>query len=178
MTGVFNNPKYPERGIGIDIFPIDSVPDNVIARYTKGIFSIVFSFVIISRKMFLCRNPMAKRYYCQSFGMRLFYCIRMVIGFLAGFVPYKTLCRCFDKFVASAKKTRQVTIASGRGHYFGEMLPTNVFVPTRLMEFEGLKIYMPNDYDKYLTNLYGDYMKIPPEDKREYHAFVDFGIDH
>ena len=35
--------------------------------------------------------------------------------------------------------------------------------------WDKLKAYLPNNEKIYLKNLYGDFMKIPPEDKREYH---------
>ena len=44
-------------------------------------------------------------------------------------------------------------------------------------EFEGEQFPIPKNYDTYLTNLYGDYMSIPPVEKREIHVAldVDFG---
>lgn len=41
--------------------------------------------------------------------------------------------------------------------------------PTRHLEFSGLNIRFPHDVDKYLTNRYGDYMTLPPENKRHNH---------
>lgn len=39
------------------------------------------------------------------------------------------------------------------------------------VEFEGLKFYAPKRYHEYLTYHYGDYMKLPPEEKRKpYHG--------
>jgi lipopolysaccharide cholinephosphotransferase len=38
-------------------------------------------------------------------------------------------------------------------------------------EFEGYKIKNPIGYDKYLTEKYGDYMKLPPEESRVMHGF-------
>lgn len=33
-------------------------------------------------------------------------------------------------------------------------------------EFEGIKVRAPKNYDAYLRHIYGDYMQLPPEDKR------------
>ncbi len=40
-------------------------------------------------------------------------------------------------------------------------------------EFEGLKVNLPEKYDAYLKNLYGDYMKLPPEEKRISHHHTE-----
>ncbi|WP_288868594.1 phosphorylcholine transferase LicD [uncultured Parvimonas sp.] len=37
------------------------------------------------------------------------------------------------------------------------------------VDFEGIKVNAPENYDEYLKILYGDYMKLPPEDQRENH---------
>ncbi len=39
-------------------------------------------------------------------------------------------------------------------------------------EFEGHMLYGSKDYDAFLSYLYGDYMQLPPENKREPHAPV------
>lgn len=38
------------------------------------------------------------------------------------------------------------------------------------ISFEGLTFDVFADNDAYLTKLYGDYMKLPPEDKRRTHS--------
>ena len=35
--------------------------------------------------------------------------------------------------------------------------------------FESMEIYIPQNHDKYLTKLYGDYMQLPPIEKRNSH---------
>lgn len=47
-------------------------------------------------------------------------------------------------------------------------LKSEVF-PTVKLEFEGKKYPCPKEYDKILTRIYGDYMKLPPVEKRQTH---------
>ena len=41
--------------------------------------------------------------------------------------------------------------------------------PAKTVPFEDMEVRIPADADTYLTNLYGDYMKIPPAEKRYNH---------
>lgn len=38
-----------------------------------------------------------------------------------------------------------------------------------LIDFEGIKVNAPENYDEYLKKIYGDYMKLPPKEQRENH---------
>ena len=44
-------------------------------------------------------------------------------------------------------------------------------------DFEGNNWKIPKEYDKYLTHMYGDYMKIPDERNREKHVVLEFKLD-
>ena len=53
---------------------------------------------------------------------------------------------------------------------FYKKAPKECFCSYRSVEFEGTVFHAPVDYDTYLHCLYkGDYMQLPPEDKREHH---------
>ena len=45
------------------------------------------------------------------------------------------------------------------------------------MKFEDIEVNVPSNYDNILTSLYGDYMKLPPEEDRYNHITenLDFG---
>ena len=50
-----------------------------------------------------------------------------------------------------------------------DAFPKEIFRNYILIDFEGNKFPIMQDYDKYLTQLYGDYMKLPPKDKQISH---------
>ena len=58
------------------------------------------------------------------------------------------------------------------------MFPTEIFADREKLEFEGQPFYGPKDYDKYLTFEYGDYMQLPPEDRRKTHGFNIVDLEH
>ena len=45
------------------------------------------------------------------------------------------------------------------------------------LPFHGYNFYVPKEYDKYLTRTYGDYMTLPPENKRKVHGFKGYWKD-
>ena len=50
------------------------------------------------------------------------------------------------------------------------------FLKSVPVEFEGMYFPAPSNYHEYLSSLYGDYMQLPPEDKRKTHdmtAYLD-----
>ena len=49
--------------------------------------------------------------------------------------------------------------------------------PTVKMRFEDIEVEVPNAYDKILASCYGDYMKLPAEEKRINHAPKELCFD-
>lgn len=49
--------------------------------------------------------------------------------------------------------------------------------PLKKVKFESVEIHLPANNHEFLTNVYGDYMKLPPEDQRVNHRplVIDFG---
>lgn len=63
----------------------------------------------------------------------------------------------------------------------GERIPATAFVDMPLLEFEGFHFPVYSCWDAYLTGLYGNYMKLPPEDQRQTHELkawrvADFSV--
>ena len=53
---------------------------------------------------------------------------------------------------------------------YGIMHRRDSIFPVKEIDFEGEKLLGPANPDAYLTDLYRDYMQLPPEDKRKGHA--------
>lgn len=60
---------------------------------------------------------------------------------------------------------------------FCQTMPASDIFPLRKMKFEDIEIYFPNESEKMLTAVYGDYMQLPPVEKRKNHYpyILDFG---
>ena len=52
-------------------------------------------------------------------------------------------------------------------------MPAEWFGDGAELTFEGIKVTGPKEYDKYLKQLYYDYMKLPPVEKRQGHHYAD-----
>jgi len=60
---------------------------------------------------------------------------------------------------------------------FVNTYPVDEVFPVDKLDFDGIQVAFPNQNDKFLRMLYGDYMQMPPIEKRKNHypARLDFG---
>ena len=56
---------------------------------------------------------------------------------------------------------------------YKEIAPVEWFGEGAVLEFEGMKVTGPLEFDKWLRQVYGDYMELPPEDRRVPHHYAD-----
>lgn len=81
-----------------------------------------------------------------------------------------------DQIYKSIQKTDKIANYSGM---WGrkEIVPSEWYGEGTELIFEGLKVNAPTEYDKWLTQVYGDYMTMPPVEKRVTHHLttaIDF----
>lgn len=55
-------------------------------------------------------------------------------------------------------------------NYYNRFFPSEWFSPLTKFPFENVDFYGPAEFDKYLTEVYHDYMILPPEEKRRVHC--------
>ena len=54
-----------------------------------------------------------------------------------------------------------------------EIVPGEWYGEGAFLEFEGIKVRCPVEYKKWLSRVYGDYMQLPPVEKRVSHHYVE-----
>lgn len=163
--------------IRIDIFIIEYVPENKIHRCLKGHLCNALMYIAGLVQSYENDNVLLKQFMSQTNDGAKFYQRRLKIGKFFSFFSCSKWFDIIDKFVQYKKESSLSSLPTGRKHYFGEILPTNIFFPTITGQFENCEANIPNGFDAYLKNLYGDYMQIPPVEKREKHFICDICFD-
>ena len=155
-------------GVFLDIFILDNVPDNILFRKIKGNYCNFLEFIAGQVRLVECMDNDLKVMLKRT--GRTTYVIRMIVGKIFSFKNSHKWHDKIDNVVQyKNENTKYVTIATGRKHYFGEMLLRNELFPLKTNVFEGEEVPVFYNEDYYLSNLYGNYMSIPPVEKREKH---------
>ena len=162
------------KAVYIDVFALDSVPRNNFAQKVKGFFANVLQFISIIVRFAQYPSKNQRAFYALDKQLNKRYKLKFFFGKICSIIPHKYWVYWFDKFVAGANENNPIGIPTGRKYYNGEIFHKDVFFPPQKGTFEGIEVNIPAKYDVYLTNLYRNYMELPPVEKRERHFVVDF----
>lgn len=143
---VFNDPYFKrtkERGIYIDIFLVEPI----VPLWLKD--SVDFVYIRCLRGI-------------HNYSDRV---IEKILGYLFYLPSVIAVQTC--KWIAKLFNSKKI----GRAFGFKSVMfvDSDIIFPVREIKFEGHSFMAPNNIDAFLKNLYGDYMQIPPEDKRVTH---------
>lgn len=152
-------------GVNIDIFPIDGLGSSY-KKAKKAFKSTAFkrNLLIAAHWQKFFRSKTHSWYY-EPFRFAFFVLSRFV-----------NKSKLFNSIQNRYKKidfnTANFAGAVGGAYREREILPQEVFTEYLELPFENLKFKAIKQYDKYLSSIYGDYMKLPPEEKRvSHHTF-------
>lgn len=165
-------------GVFIDIFPIENTYNNPFLRLCHGGISNLL-LLISSCVRIHTKYDTLTEYAQESHSLLRLVWTKNIIGFLCSFFSLEHWLQITEKWLSKCKDetSRYITIPSGRGHYFGELYLRRSFFPPKNIVFEHRNYYIMRIPDHYLSILYGDYMTIPPKEKRERHMVVDICIE-
>jgi lipopolysaccharide cholinephosphotransferase len=150
------NVNRPLLGIAIDIFPIDGFPNNPIQsdKFIKRIKRINHLFQIK-----LVRTNKSMPLY-KRVTLPVLQCILKLCS--ARKISFYVITQCRKNDFSKSNYIGNIVW----GYYNKEKTNKKVFEKSIRSLFEGQEFPLMQGYDEYLTNLYGNYMELPPEGKR------------
>lgn len=169
------NTPFP-KGIYLDVFALDAVPEAKITQKLKGFFANAIQFIAISTLYTQYPSKQLKEYMMMDSNLKKRYYIKKILGTICGFASHAKWIYWFDRFVACSKEGRHWGIPTGRKYYTGEIFDKDVYIPVSKGIFEGIEVNLPHNTDQYLKNLYRNYMELPPVEKRERHFICEFEL--
>lgn len=158
------------KGIYVDIFPFDNIPDNGIQAKRQKISATFFKHLLLNKCKYDYVDHRDKK---KSI-------IAKVFLFLSHFYSFDYIHKHYLKVMTkyNSSKTNKVIAFGGASSYAKETLNREWIEDLIPLLFENDFFLCPKDYDAYLTHFYGDYMTPPPENIRyQGHGIVkvDFG---
>lgn len=163
-----------ECGLWVDIFVMENTPNNKILRKIHGLGCMGIRY-LLSCIRFVRNEKEFKKLFREN---NEFYKIaghRTEIGKVLYILPLSFWMRLAMWWLTlyKNKRTEDVVIVSGSKQYFDEIYNKEKMCELIDVEFEGRIVKITKDYDAYMKNLYGDYMKIPSKEQQEHHIFME-----
>jgi lipopolysaccharide cholinephosphotransferase len=158
----------------IDLFPLDGLPKNSLRRWLH-IKRILFYRYLIQIKHIKTQVNTHKvgRPLYEKFILKLFKIIP-VSNLINSEKYLLRLNKCLKKY--DYEKSDYAGNMLGR-YREREAVPKTYFGEPLYLPFENITVSVPAKYHELQTALYGDYMQIPPEGKREQHFIVELSFD-
>lgn len=167
-TTLIEMESYPNCVIGvfIDIFPLDEVSGDIREiALKKQNYNIAYRYFQDTYQTLSFRSILSSLYRMNFTRLKNLFLMRLPkIGdeikneLRTAFIEYdKEWCKDKGEFIMSHACVYKVEKEMFKKEWFHKYI---------YMEFENIKVRIPYMYDEYLTQLFGDYMTPPPEDKR------------
>lgn len=159
------------KELWIDIFPYDVYPDDVKLQKKQGYNIMKYRYALMMK---VGMTPWARHN-----GL-----IEKVLVFCK-YIPYKLMAMLYTKeklvMLSENEMVRYNSVKSenlfpqGGGIPYGKwVIPNSCIGKPVLLPFEDDEFLAPQEYDKYLTLSYGNYMQLPPIEKRgNWHKIIE-----
>ena len=169
------NPRY--NMVFLDLYIVENIPSN---PFVRKIRSLIYAFAFYASSFaldYLFPSPAIEEKAAEDPEVRSFYRFRKAVGavfaHVGGIRWYLKIC---DRLARYEHGTGLMGIPSepycGSGIY-----ESSKYTESKAASFCGYEVRIPADHDLFLHDMYGDYMKIPPEEKREIHVAYSMDMD-
>ncbi len=167
----YGNRWKSEMGVYVDVFPIDTLAS------TQEESKKLFRKTRFKRELLVAANW--RKYFRSKTAKWYIEPIRFAFFLLSRFVNPTKLINKIEKFYGKNSNPNASYSALICGAYRErEIMETKVYNETIDYEFEGKDFKGLKNYHEYLSALYGDYMQLPPEEKRvTHHTYIAYYKD-
>lgn len=150
-----NTNRAHKIGVSIDVFPYDNLGNTETESYKKE-QSVALWRTLYKGKMIKVtnRNSFVKK--CSIYASKV----------VASFFTIRYLAERIDKKSGDIAFATEYVGDLVWGYGKREIVKRNVFENVVMVPFEDRQFFAFSEYDTYLRQVYGDYMQLPPEDKR------------
>lgn len=149
-------------GIFVDVFRVDHAPDSALARRWQ----------YICGKLLLARNIRRKGYKAEGLA-------RKVMSAASRLLYWASIRKAVESqyYKYNSRETGWTADVMGRTRMHNAFIPRSVYGHAVYVPFEDTTLPVHQDVHQYLAVSYGNYMQLPPEDKRTgmHITHIDFG---
>lgn len=159
------NKNNIELGVYVDIFPIDGLGDT----FEEALSNL--NKTRLDRELLVASNW--RRFARSKTRAIYFEPIRFAFYCLSRFASFEKLIQRIEtKYEVDAFDTKKYVGCICGSYRNKEIVEQMVFAEYEDIPFEDAVFKCPKNYDQYLSSIYGDYMQLPPENKRvTHHSF-------
>lgn len=152
------------NGIFVDIFPYDNIPnDEKLRKKQFNAVKILNKFYAYSKTPDISEEP-------TNYILKIKQYIRRFIYYIFKLIPSKIILQLLDNQLKKYNNNKTDAKAClFFPEYMKEYMDNKTLYPISQFEFEDMIVPGPGNIDIYLKNHYGEYMKLPPEEKRVGH---------
>lgn len=162
--------RSEHKGLFVDIFPFDNVPDDPKEqKKQEKRYFLCKRLLWIKKGMGINMKQQSAKQKVRYYLFKLFACM----------FRYEDIKAYYRKMQTKYNYLHtQKVVTDGSYGYVKESLERNWTTDLEQITFESEQFLACKDYVAYLEHLYGDYMQLPPVEKRGGHSFksVNFGI--
>lgn len=159
-----------KKGIFIDVFPLDGL-GNTIEERNRRYRLMHFKNMMLSSRL---STPRKGRSLLKNLGIIVSSVIPECI------IDTKRLIERFDEQCQTISYDESMYVGALMGSLgMRDVIEKKFFESTQLYDFETIQICGALEYDRLLTHIYGDWRKLPPEEKRaSAHDFEILDLNH
>ena len=156
--------------VNIDVFVNDNTPND------EQLINKIYDTRDYYRRKLIDREQSKNRRVTGVHSMWMYIC-----GIFSRLIPEKYYFKKLEENAKSFREQETGYIADFCGYYYGQpriAVKKELFGETVMLDFEEKKYSAPQGYDEWLTALYGDYMQLPPPEKRvSHHTFKAYKLE-